>query len=975
MPISALQHRAATGYHQNKLYNKVKKSATRVQNSNQNRSSPTEEIRDFTNELTRVINSDDRLERVSQPNTAPQRQIIATALMLLCRLDDTSRRLSTTAYNPEFGSGTELSPSFYGDTSHPANNHSIVSTYLKPIAYAAYGIVNAIPYYDPLKFPGANAAALPVARGNEIVYEALNDCVNKELIHELAGRDVLATTTGVPVNPIILSSHPHSEAKRHRRANINDIKKSQNTAHQKYLDNNCHIRTKTNQGTVTGNNLLVAGEIVRNPIRAAAEKSYKKMMGGHEMPQGLVNFSEAANLGTDIGLGIMTLGAYPIIKYASAKALSTSGHAVNGDMACLKNEYSPEEMANLLFNTEVGITDRYAFHDFSVPPKPGELKNARPFKPDGVFVHENVANKISTVKYMTVNHHGTEYHIREKSPGEFWTFHPLAVKPDLVEQRVYFDAANKKVHFNRDLPEGHGLDLDISEGKNFIRLDGDYYEVTWNWETKRPEIVLSDIKNESPNVAVYMEPISKTWHLSTHNNHPVFNNKQMELIQQIKVKKEEGFNYIAKENNNKKYYGDGKIYVQQKVNDDSNYPWGRHIELNGELVPVREVITPKHGVHYEVYDLKTPDKQGYPVEWSGNRWIFEQKTSVHVSEDLEKTAVPEMFSHTVDSGLLSAPDHQGLRYDAHENKYIKINGKYLKLEQRKDLPFVRMDNGDKIYVSYADNKFSIKKIDRYNGAVTSSYHEMKNDFQINSSSGFEIHGKSPLNEAWSLQRVTVRNSNFDEADTIGSGIDVVFTMKYNKLKNKEYIEMPLLEWKEKIDFKSEESKWQFQTDMYDHNPNSKTFFPWRNRYTEAYSFSKIKDKTDVNGYVKIYKNNMQPVGVNDIKNAYTPEEMTKNVQDYLAKNGGIMEVTITDLPQILKRDTISKERKVEFNIGFNDKVFAHFHQGISIGPNGKTNVFVTTSDNIKLAKGKVNAQPPEIVKTRRERHPMKGEVY
>lgn len=143
-------------------------------------------------------------------------------------------------------------------------------------------------------------------------------------------------------------------------------------------------------------------------------------------------------------------------------------------------------------------------------------------------MHENAATRLNTVNYMTVNHHGTEYLIREKSSGEYWTFHPNAVKPELVEKRVYFDAVNNKIHFNSEMPEGQGLDFNINEGKKFISLHGENHEVTWKWDNNRPEVVLHKKNGETLSVPVYMEPLSKTWHLSINNEHPTFSSQHID---------------------------------------------------------------------------------------------------------------------------------------------------------------------------------------------------------------------------------------------------------------------------------------------------------------------------------------------------------------------------------------------------------------------------------------------------------------
>ncbi|RJL54323.1 hypothetical protein [Pectobacterium carotovorum] len=233
--------------------------------------------------------------------------------------------------------------------------------------------------------------------------------------------------------------------------------------------------------------------------------------------------------------------------------------------------------------------------------------------------------------------------------------------------------------------------------------------ITWNLKENRSEIVSHTKNNESHHVSAYMEPLSKTWHLSTNNNHPTFSDDQRKIIDKIKENKEERPHYIQNCNNNKKYYGSGKIYVKENINDTGHYPWGRYVEINGELVAIKVTMEQRHGIRYEIHDTNDPSGESYPIEWDGNRWTFENKTSVHVSNDLEKIIDQKAFSEVVAPGRLSAPDHQGLRYDMNKNKYIKINGMHLKLNEIKGIKFIRMDNGKKIYVDYVNNKFTPSK--------------------------------------------------------------------------------------------------------------------------------------------------------------------------------------------------------------------------------------------------------------------------
>lgn len=202
-----------------------------------------------------------------------------------------------------------------------------------------------------------------------------------------------------------------------------------------------------------------------------------------------------------------------------------------------------------------------------------------------------------------------------------------------------------------------------------------------------------------------MEPLSKTWHLSIHNEHPTFRNKHIDYINKIKLKEEDGFSYIPSGNNNQNYYGGGNIYVQEKTGDASHFPWGRYIEMNGELVPVRNSKHVGAGVLYEVYDVKSPSEKGHQIEWDGNRWIFERKTSVHVSKDLKHRIQPEMISEKVNAGKISAPDHQGLRYDVDGKRYIKIKDVNIRARKFGENYFIIKTNSEKIHLQERNGKF------------------------------------------------------------------------------------------------------------------------------------------------------------------------------------------------------------------------------------------------------------------------------
>lgn len=705
MPVSPAQYNASIGSYQSKVYkNNKRNNCENICNTQGKNAINTDEIHQasFRKFFNGIVNDHTEMNRRSIPPIPP---LFVTVISLLNQF-----QLANMA--AQSASADENSIMFWVSDntsySHQANKGS--GAVLSQVPHTQRETVPFISSHGSRRFKRSGAAVLPPvsAPKNTVMYEIQDKNINRAIFHALTGSD-----TEVPVILIFPSSQLLD---RNKRAREEDMKQLQDAAYQKYIANNCQIRTKTNQGKVVGDSILVAAEILRNPIREAAAKVYRTAMGGHEMPEWMVTFTEVANVGSDIVLGVMTLGVLPVIKYASSKAMAVSGQLINADSTCLKHEFSLEELSRLLFDTEVGLTDRHAFHSFPVSPKPGELKNVRSFVADGVFVHQNVANGKSTVKYMTVDHHGTEYYIREKEPGEYWTFHPFAVKPELVEKRVFFDAAKNKIHFNSEMPPGEGLDYNIAEGKSFINIHGENYEMTWNWNTKQPEIVLPMRNDEVLNVPVYMEPLSKTWHLKTHNGKRVFSEHQERIIRKISEKKDDKFSYISEGNNNPKYYGTGKIYHKEKTGDLSKYKDGDYIEMKGELVRVETKVIPEYGVRYFVYGGKAKNIKELSVEWDGGRWIFERPTSVHVSRKMKKEMTPDMFDRHVDTTRLSAPDDMGLRHDAFGNGYIKVKNNYAVLHRVDNNSFVI--NGDKKYyvVKFIDNKFVIVR--RQNSILT-----------------------------------------------------------------------------------------------------------------------------------------------------------------------------------------------------------------------------------------------------------------
>lgn len=791
MPVSTLQHRVTAGAYQNKLHDNIRgSSTTSAQGIKPDRSAIPDEIYLSGSSISKVINSHEELRRPSYQTTSPRQGITAPVLMLLSLVRLDGIPILPTTDIPAFTSERSVFPSVSRNTAHSDNSGNGFSAMLSPDANALYETDPFIARNDPLKFQVADASPVPLAekestavasvvrdlkgdsyiitgeqKKNELISSLVHYLVSDGKMTADEGKDVelwlRSEAAGMPMVAARLDNKEVSSG-RSKRALVaeNDPRTAEHIKEHCAFEEEVLNAQGENQGKV----LIFQAQRAENPFRMI----YDNTDGGPSPEAGGV--ADGLNISADI----LTLGIKPLIGKLVANAKRREYYQNQGDEICAER-FRRLFIAELATSLDVdGLT--FTRRGSAGKVRPSELLHALPEQERAAFFtrnpHAGIRKEILLELKQgngAINDNGRAVYLKPtERKNEFITYHPDAVNPKLLERRVIVDENNLSWRY-ADSFDSSGLNVEISEGKRQIRLHGENYEVQQNAAGKY-EIVVNKSSGIKEFVPVYMEPLSRNWHLSVHNEHPVFSNKQADIIKEIKVNKESGFYYIPRGNNNQNYYGNGNIYVQEKTGDSGHYPWGRRVEMNGELVPVRNTKHQGQGVLYEVYDIKFPEKAGHPIEWDGNRWLFERKTSVHVSKDLKNLISPEMVAEKMDAGKLSAPDHQGLRYDADGNKYIKIKSEYIKLEQRKDLPFIRMKNGDKIYVSYAGNKFKPTKVNRYNGLVSSGSDEVLKDSRINSLSGLDVLEIRPLNEAWSLKGVNIKNKNFNKDNAIGSTI-------------------------------------------------------------------------------------------------------------------------------------------------------------------------------------------------------------
>jgi len=172
---------------------------------------------------------------------------------------------------------------------------------------------------------------------------------------------------------------------------------------------------------------------------------------------------------------------------------------------------------------------------------------------------------------------------------------------------------------------------------------------------------------------------------------------------------------------------------------------------------------------------------------------------------------------------------------------------------------------------------------------------------------------------WTLQTVNATCSNYDTGELFGSNFIATFRLKYSPSAFSKFKETPLLDWNETI-MMNEHHKgehWVFNTNMYKHNPLSKTLEIWAKRYIAAYDSARGAPFFG-KGHSKLFDKNGMPVQAQALRQAADPKGKADAVRHYLKAHGGILEIQIHDIPSINKpkpADATHKERLLSFNCG------------------------------------------------------------
>lgn len=415
--------------------------------------------------------------------------------------------------------------------------------------------------------------------------------------------------------------------------------------------------------------------------------------------------------GLNITFVVLSAGLMPLIGGMVASAKRHQYYQQQGDAICAR-KYNHLMLANILTAVDAGSLE----YQTSAKMHPGafaSLAHAQTPEDRAAYYTRDTHTNIRTELLMqlkngkrTLDDDGRVIYLKPTDKeNEFVTWYPHAVDPKKLERKVIIDQQTMTWRY-ADTFDTTKVDVEMMEGKSYINLYGDYYELMKNSQDNY-EIILKTDSGDTEYLPVYMEPLTRKWHISTHFARPAFSPAQEKILNAWQAEIDHQYSYVQESNNNPQYYGSGKTWRAEKIGDDTHYVLGRYIEMNGKLIPVRQKVIPAHGVRYEIYDVNKPDGKAWQVEWDGTRWLFESTTSAQITPDIEKHITPDMYLTDIDVNTLSAPDSKGIRWNAEGKNFLKVEDKYIQLHE---LNANRYALGDPVkrnsfVVRFEDNKF------------------------------------------------------------------------------------------------------------------------------------------------------------------------------------------------------------------------------------------------------------------------------
>jgi hypothetical protein len=172
---------------------------------------------------------------------------------------------------------------------------------------------------------------------------------------------------------------------------------------------------------------------------------------------------------------------------------------------------------------------------------------------------------------------------------------------------------------------------------------------------------------------------------------------------------------------------------------------------------------------------------------------------------------------------------------------------------------------------------------------------------------------------WTLESVMGTTTDFTTSQLFGTNVLVTFRLRYRPATFGAFQETPRLDWHEKFIMKEHHNGqwWEFESNMYEHNPCSNTLKIWAGRYVHAYKAAMGTPDPTTKGSSKLLSEAGIAVPRTELKQGLADgTAQAEAVRDYLKKKGGILEIKIHDIPSInLPTGSEHKERLLKFNCG------------------------------------------------------------
>lgn len=174
---------------------------------------------------------------------------------------------------------------------------------------------------------------------------------------------------------------------------------------------------------------------------------------------------------------------------------------------------------------------------------------------------------------------------------------------------------------------------------------------------------------------------------------------------------------------------------------------------------------------------------------------------------------------------------------------------------------------------------------------------------------------------WTLESLNGTSDPLNGA-TFGTNFRAHYKLRYTPSPMfDKFVEPPKLDWHEKIHMKEHHKNewWEFETNMYEHNPCSNSLLVWPRRYIEAYNNAASLPVGSINmkGSSKLLDKRGTPVPVKALgANIMDNGKRADAVRNYLKHHGGYLVIEVHDIPSInIPTGNEHKERLLIFNCG------------------------------------------------------------